>query len=89
MFIGLELNEKKIREELDKCLCTPWEWLQVQQGGFELEDPFVQWPAIAALLPVDEEEGEGEEEEGDDDMATTVDLAKILPDEDDEHMDEA
>lgn len=40
VFIGIGLNETEIRLELDSCLCTPDELMDLQDGFFSSNDPF-------------------------------------------------
>lgn len=63
VFIGMGLNEKKLRAALDGCLCTAWELVE---GVDSAKDPFAAWPPIVSMLPAveeEEEDGEGSDEE--------------------------
>ncbi len=40
VFIGIQLNEKEVRQKLEKCLCTPDEITDLQDGFFASHDPF-------------------------------------------------
>jgi G3E family GTPase len=40
VFIGQDMNEKRIRKELEECLCDPFEIMQMNEGN-EFED---EWP---------------------------------------------
>ena len=40
VFIGIQLNEKEVRQKLEKCLCTPDEIMDLQDGFFTSHDPF-------------------------------------------------
>jgi G3E family GTPase len=42
VFIGQDLNEELIKQELENCLCTPYEWQGVKAGA-KLADPFPVW----------------------------------------------
>lgn len=40
VFIGLKMDEKLIRQQLEKCLCNPDEIMDLQDGFFSSKDPF-------------------------------------------------
>ena len=40
VFIGIHLNEKEVRQKLEKCLCTSDEIMDLQDGFFTSHDPF-------------------------------------------------
>jgi hypothetical protein len=40
VFIGISINEKEIRKELESCLCTADEIMDLQDGFFSNKDPF-------------------------------------------------
>jgi G3E family GTPase len=40
VFIGISLNEKEVRIQLEKCLCTADEIMDLQDGFFSNKDPF-------------------------------------------------
>ncbi|WP_418264529.1 GTP-binding protein [Flavobacterium faecale] len=40
VFIGISLDEKKIRQQLQDCLCTKAEIMDLKDGFFTLNDPF-------------------------------------------------
>jgi len=40
VFIGIEVNENEIRNQLENCLCTPDEIIDLQDGFFSNKDPF-------------------------------------------------
>lgn len=40
VFIGISMNEDEIRQELEKCLCTADEIMDLQDGFFSSKDPF-------------------------------------------------
>lgn len=40
VFIGISLNEEEIRQQLERCLCTPDEIMDLQDGFFSNKDPF-------------------------------------------------
>jgi G3E family GTPase len=40
VFIGIHLNEKEVRQNLEKCLCTSDEIMDLQDGFFTSHDPF-------------------------------------------------
>ncbi len=40
VFIGISLNEKKVRKQLEECLCTADELMDLQDGFFSNKDPF-------------------------------------------------
>jgi hypothetical protein len=40
VFIGISINEKEIRKELESCLCTADEIRDLQNGFFSNKDPF-------------------------------------------------
>jgi hypothetical protein len=40
VFIGIGLNEAEIRQELERCLCTSNELMDLQDGFFSSKDPF-------------------------------------------------
>lgn len=40
VFIGIALNEKEVRQQLEKCLCTADEIMDLQDGFFTTKDPF-------------------------------------------------
>jgi hypothetical protein len=40
VFIGIDLNETEVRKQLENCLCTADEIMDLQDGFFSNKDPF-------------------------------------------------
>ncbi|WP_107317331.1 GTP-binding protein [Flavobacterium columnare] len=40
VFIGIALNEKQVRQQLENCLCTADEIMDLQDGFFSNKEPF-------------------------------------------------
>jgi len=60
VFIGINMDEKQIVQNLNLCLLTDKEMSLGQDEWIEFDDPFPSWEAES-----DESEGEGEESDGD------------------------